>query len=101
MRLRTSRPDPKGLNPSATPASGSDSAFAGPAGGEAASSRRPGLQVVEAFMKPVQDFAVAGRQGHVELGSGLDRRLVEDRVDELGPGAGGDVAGLDMEVGMD
>src|SRR3954463_10341154 len=59
-----------------------------PAGREATGSRTPGLQVVDAFVKPVQDLAVAGGQGHVELGSWLGGRLVEDGVDEPPSGAG-------------
>src|SRR4051812_11525515 len=65
-----------------------DSAEPYPAGREAAGSRTPGLQVVDALVKPVQDLAVAGGQGHVELGSWLSGRLVEDGVDEPPSGAG-------------
>src|SRR3954463_7490367 len=76
-----------------------DSAEPYPAGREAAGARTPGLQVVDAFVKPVQDLAVAGGQGHVELGSWLGGRLVEDGVDEPPSGAGREVAGPDMEGG--
>ncbi len=80
-------PGPFLLNPEVA-SFGGGSAEPCPAGREAAGSRRPGLQVVDAFVKPVQDFAVAGGQGHVELGSWLGGRVVEDGVDELPSDAG-------------
>jgi hypothetical protein len=39
------------------------------AGGEAAGSGGSGLQVVAAFPEPVEDFAVAGGKGYLEVGS--------------------------------
>ena len=71
------------------------------AGGEAAGSGGSGLQVVAALPEPVEDFAVAGGEGHVEVGSRFGGGQVEDGVDQSGSGSDGQVAGLDMEVGVE
>jgi hypothetical protein len=70
------------------------------AGGKAAGSGGSDLQVVAAFTKPVKYFAIAGGEGHLEVGTRLGGQ-VQDGVDQSGSGAGGQVAGLDMEVGVD
>src|SRR5215207_2437420 len=59
------------------------------AGGEAAGSGGSGLQVVAAFPEPVEDFAVAGGEGHVEVGSRFGGGQVEDGVDQSGSGSDG------------
>ena len=70
-------------------------------GGEAASSGGSDLQVVAPFPKPVEYFAVPGGEGHVEVGSRFGGGQVEDGVDQSGLRSDGQVAGLDMEVGVD
>jgi hypothetical protein len=70
------------------------------AGDEAAGSGGSDLQVIAAFSKPVEDFAVAGGKGHLEVGSRFRGGQVQDGVDQSGSGAHGQVAGLYMKVGV-
>ena len=69
--------------------------------GEATGPGGAGLQVIAAFPKPIEDLAVAGGQGHLEMGSRFRGGQVQDGVDQAGSGPSGQVAGLYMEVGMD
>ena len=71
------------------------------AGGEAAGSGGSGLQVVAALAKPVEDFAVAGGEGHLEVGSRFRGGQVQNGVDQSGSGSDGQVSGLYMEVRVD
>jgi hypothetical protein len=59
------------------------------AGDEAAGSGGSDLQVIAAFPKPVEDFAVAGGKGHLEVGSWFRGGQVQDGVDQSGSGAHG------------
>jgi hypothetical protein len=54
--------------------------------GEATIPGGSGLQVVAAFPKPVEDFAVAGGEGHLEVGSRFRAGQVENSVDQSGSG---------------
>jgi len=70
------------------------------AGGEAARSGGSDLQVVAAFPKPVEYFAVAGGKCHLEVGSRFRGCQVQDSVDQPSSGADGQVAGFYMKVGV-
>jgi hypothetical protein len=71
------------------------------AGGEAAGSGGSGLQVVAPFPEPIEDFAVAGGQGHLEVGPRFRGGQIEDGVDQSGSGSDRQVAGLHMQVCVD
>jgi hypothetical protein len=68
---------------------------------EATSPGGSGLQVVAAFPKPVEDFGVAGGEGHLEVSSRFRGAQIKDDINQSGSGSDGQVAGRDMEVGMD
>jgi hypothetical protein len=67
---------------------------------EAAGSGGSDLQVIASFSKPVENLAVAGGKGHLEVRSRLRGGHVQHGVDESGSGAHGQVAGLYMKVGV-
>ncbi len=71
------------------------------ASSEAACSGWSGPQVLAAFPETIKNLAVAGRKGHLEVCSGFRLRLVEDGVDKPGSSADGQVAGFDMEIGLE
>jgi hypothetical protein len=71
------------------------------AGCEATGSGGSGLQVVAALPEPVEDFAIAGGQGHLEVGPRFGGGQIQDGVDQSGSGSDRQVAGLYMKVGVD
>ena len=68
-------------------------------GGEGAGPSGAKLHVVAAFPKAVEDLAVASGKRRVEVGSCCRRLVVEDGVDQAGPGTDGKVSRFHVHIG--